>query len=301
MLTPPAFLKVLQGGSLRTFWPGRTVHDAKVTLTPTGGRITLVSVSKHSDVMIRICLIIAIVAGLAVAVVNFVQVKEVISSTRTSLVTTSNELVTTTGNLRKTTKELDTTKKELATTKDTLKTTEEARDTALADAERQKAAAAKLDEQLKKTTVERDTALADLSAWKASGITVDQLKTLIVDFNEAKKTIDGQKEENKILLTKNRKLQNQIDELIGVTDAVQLPEGLKAKVLVFDPKWEFVVLDVGENQGVLERGELLVNRNSKLVAKVRILRVDKDRSIANVVPGWKLGEIVEGDSAIPAF
>ena len=46
---------------------------------------------------------------------------------------------------------------------------------------------------------------------------------------------------------------------------------------------------------------MLVNRNSKLVAKVRILKVEKDRCIANVVPGWKLGEIVEGDAAIPAF
>lgn len=251
--------------------------------------------------MIRICLIIAIVAGLAVAVVNFVQVKEVISSTRGALITTSNTLETTTATLKKTTKDLDNTKKELATTKDTLKTTEEARDTALGDLEKQKQAAAKLAEDLKKTTVERDGALADLAAWKASGITVEQLKTLIVDFNDAKKTIEGQKEENKILVNRNRKLQNQIDELVGIETQVQLPEGLKAKVLVFDPKWEFVVLDVGENQGVLERGELLVNRNSKLVAKVRILRVDKDRCIANVVPGWKLGEIVEGDSAIPAF
>jgi len=252
--------------------------------------------------MIRICLIIAIVAGLAVAVVNFVQVKEVISSTRGALNTTSNELVTTTASLRKTTKDLAGKTAELTATQDKLKTTEEARDTALADAEKNSKRAADLDAKLKSTTIERDGALADLSAWKSSGITVDQLKKVIADLKEAQTTIEGQTAENKILMAKNRKLQNELDGFLPEGEKpVVLPEGLKAKVLVFDPKWDFVVLDVGENQGVLERGEMLVNRNSRLVAKVRILRVDKDRCIANVVPGWKLGEIVEGDAAIPAF
>lgn len=251
--------------------------------------------------MIRICLIIAIVAGLAVAVVNFVQVKEVISSTRGALITTSNTLETTKITLNKTSKELASTKKDLETTKETLKTTEEARDTALADAEKNLKRANETAEQLKNTTVQRDAALADLAAWKASGYTVDQLKTLIANYDDAKKTIEGQEEEKRLFMSEIRKLKNELAYYRDEDSKVPLPEGLKAKVLVFDPKWDFVVLDVGDNQGVLERGELLVNRNSKLVAKVRVLRVDKDRCIANVVPGWKLGEIVEGDAAIPAL
>jgi hypothetical protein len=81
---------------------------------------------------------------------------------------------------------------------------------------------------------------------------------------------------------------------------VYLPASLKGKVLVSDPKWNFVLLDVGEDKGVLERGELLVNRNGKLVAKVVVSRVQKDRCIANVLPGWELGEVMEGDLVIPA-
>jgi hypothetical protein len=60
------------------------------------------------------------------------------------------------------------------------------------------------------------------------------------------------------------------------------------------------VLSVGQDQGVLESGELLVNRNGKLVAKVVVRSVQKDRSIANVLPGWQLGEIIEWDMVIPA-
>jgi len=81
---------------------------------------------------------------------------------------------------------------------------------------------------------------------------------------------------------------------------VPLPPSLQGKVLVSDPKWQFVVLNVGEDQGVLPAGELLINRGGKLVAKVKISSVQKDRSVANVIPGWQLGEIFEGDLAIPA-
>jgi hypothetical protein len=81
---------------------------------------------------------------------------------------------------------------------------------------------------------------------------------------------------------------------------VHLPATLRGTILVADPKWDFVVLSIGEDQGVLEDGELLVNRNGRLVAKVKVRSVQKDRSIANVMPGWKLGDVVEGDLVIPA-
>jgi len=61
-----------------------------------------------------------------------------------------------------------------------------------------------------------------------------------------------------------------------------------------------VVLDVGEDQGVISDGELLVSRQGKLVAKVVVRSVQKDRCIANLVPGWKLGEVIEGDEVSPA-
>ena len=81
---------------------------------------------------------------------------------------------------------------------------------------------------------------------------------------------------------------------------VYLPRSLKCKVLVVDPKWHFVVLNVGEDQGVLESGELLINRHGRLIAKVRVVSVKKERCVADLMPGWQLGDVLEGDSAIPA-
>jgi len=51
---------------------------------------------------------------------------------------------------------------------------------------------------------------------------------------------------------------------------------------------------------VISEGEMLVSRSGKLVAKIIVRSVQKDRSIANLVPGWKLGEIIEGDEVSPA-
>jgi cell shape-determining protein MreC len=251
--------------------------------------------------LIRISLIVAVVAGLAVGVINFVQVKTVITTTRQERDDFHTRLDTETTEHGKTKRELSSTKDELASTRETLKSTEDARDRALADAESNRKRATDLADKLNKTTRERDDAQADLAAWAALGIPVEQVKTLIADLKAAQQAIEVAKEENKILTGKVRKLENELARYRDPEYRVALPQGLKAKVLVSDPKWDFVVLDAGENQGVLEFGELLVNRNGKLVAKVRILRVDKDRCIGNVVPGWKLGDVVEGDSAIPAF
>ena len=52
-------------------------------------------------------------------------------------------------------------------------------------------------------------------------------------------------------------------------------------------------------QGVVERGELLVNRDGKLVAKLRVTGVEPKRCIANVLPEWKQADVMEGDAVLP--
>ena len=39
--------------------------------------------------------------------------------------------------------------------------------------------------------------------------------------------------------------------------------------------------------------------HGKLVAKVRISSVQANRSIANVLPDWKFGDVMEGDTVFP--
>ena len=78
-----------------------------------------------------------------------------------------------------------------------------------------------------------------------------------------------------------------------------MPQEVRGKVLVVDPKWDFLVLDVGAKIGLVDRGVLLVSRQGELVAKIRVTSVQDNRSIANIMPGWKLKDVMEGDVVLP--
>lgn len=182
------------------------------------------------------------------------------------------------------TKELDTTKGNLETT--TAKLTE------------QQTRAAKLEADLNKTTQERNEAQSGLASWKALGIPVDQIKTIQADLRQTKTQVGALEEEKKILLFNNRKLTNELARYIEPSSIPDLPPGLKGKVVAVDPKWNFVVLDIGGSQGVLENAEMLVNRNGKLVAKVRITSVHPNSSVANILPAWAQADVMEGDQVI---
>ena len=43
---------------------------------------------------------------------------------------------------------------------------------------------------------------------------------------------------------------------------------------------------------------MLVARDGKLLAKVKIVNVMENKAIANVISGWKLDEILEGDTVL---
>ncbi len=116
----------------------------------------------------------------------------------------------------------------------------------------------------------------------------------------AQEAIAVANEEKLVLMRTVARLTNELARFTGAEYVVKLRADLRGKILVVDPKWDFVVLNIGQNQGVLEDGELLVSRDGKLVAKVIVRSIEKDRCIANLVPGWKLGEVIEGDEVSPA-
>lgn len=251
--------------------------------------------------LLRISLIIAIVAALAVGVLNFVLVKEKIETTerhraeeQAAKESALSELADTKGKLEKTTADLNQTKESLATA-------EADRDKFQAEATAEKRKAADLTAKLATTTAERDDAQAQLAAYKATGYEPAQILAFDKQFKDLRDTIDATTLENRTLVRKLNRVQNQLDELtVKEWRPPPLPAGLRGKVLVSDPKWDFVILDVGEDQGVFEKGEVLVSRNGKLVAKLSVRVVEKSRCIANVLPGWKIGDVMEGDQILPA-
>jgi myosin heavy subunit len=250
--------------------------------------------------LIRISLIIAIIAGLAAGTLNFLKVKEGITTLQTNLATQTDLKQKAERELAKTRSDLKATKEELATTKTALEGMTEERNTAVAEAEKRVKEAQALTEDVKKLTGEREVAQAEVARYRATGMTPEQIIAANKTIKDLTTTVQGLNGENKLLGQKINELENQLARYITPEKPVLLPAALRGKILVTDPKWNFVVLDIGKEQGVLEFGEMLVNRNGRLVGKIVVRTVEKDRSVANVVAGWEIGEVLEGDQVIPA-
>ena len=75
--------------------------------------------------------------------------------------------------------------------------------------------------------------------------------------------------------------------IIRVIDILFVVKEEDGKVTVVDPKWDFVVLDFGSGKGLPQKGVMLVSRNGELVAKVRVMSVQEERSVANVSLFWR--------------
>jgi len=191
------------------------------------------------------------------------------------------------------------TEEKLVATETELKDTQSKLEVETTRANTQEQLANKLQTDLNQTRARLTAAEQELGAWGALGLAVDQVKALIASEKNLRE-INEVLEAEKVVLTRvNRRLKDQLDTILGERDLdPPLPPGTKGTVLVVDPKWKFVVLDIGESHDIVPNGVLMVSREGKLVAKVRVMSVYSDRSIANVLPGWDFGEIVEGDQVL---
>ena len=128
--------------------------------------------------------------------------------------------------------------------------------------------------------------------------TQDQIKQKLNTYMDVNNQRAQFLAENGILLSQIEKQGVELARYTGASVKVALDPNLQGKVTAVDAQFDFVVLDIGGDQGAKEHGELLVSRGEKLIGKLRILDVKKDHSIANILPDWKQGEIQTGDLVI---
>lgn len=248
----------------------------------------------------KILLIVAIIAGLAAAVVNFTVVKGKIDSLTSDRNDQRDQKV-------KAKTELASTKKTLAKTQDQLTETNAqlsiaiiARQKAVDDLVKAETQLSDLNAKLAQVSQDRDNAKDQLEAYTSTGLNPKQVADLNKTLQQTQTALEVANQEKLVLTHTVARLNSKLDEILGTAPFVTEPASLKGKVMAVDPKWNFVVLNIGDDQGVLPDAEMLVSRDGKLVAKVIVRSVQKNHSIANIVPGWQLGDVIEGDQAIPA-
>ena len=249
----------------------------------------------------RICLFVAIIAGLAVGALNFIIVKDKVVTLQTTLQNTKDTLTQTQGELNTTKTTLAKTETDLKKTKQQLTDANTERDAAVAKADDADKRAQKAADDLATTQKTLTDTKDELARYTTSGLTPEQAFAASKTIKDLTASLNGTREENRMLGLKIRKQEAELNIYRNPDYHVPLPAELQGQVVVSDPKWDFVVINVGEDQGVIENGELLVSRHGKLIAKVIVRSVQKGRCIANVMPGWKNDEVMEGDSVIPAY
>ncbi len=248
--------------------------------------------------VLRISLVVAILAGLATLYFSHVNVAERITTLTGERDAALGAQRTAEEAQRKAEKERRLAKEELEKTNKALaeKTAAfEAVSTRLAEQEKR---ANQLSEDLTRVTGERNDAQTELAIWRQLGVTPEQVRGFNEALAKAIEERDSFQAESKVLARRNEELKVELSRYVGPEIDPTMPAGLTGKIVAVDPKYDFVVLNVGGNQGVVENGKLLVDRDGKLVAKLRVSKVLPDQSIANVLPNWRLADVMEGDKVL---
>lgn len=240
--------------------------------------------------MLRIALILALVASIASVAISFVVVQPKVKEVVDTLATRTTERDTAMADAAKSKKDAQAANEAAKKTNAELQQTRSDLETAQNDLTMQRTRADKLSTDLSKTTKDKNDAQEKLAQWQVLGVTPDQVVKLQHDLKSTQDARDALDLTAKTLAKQKNALESRLSRYEGDDKVIEMP-GLKGSVVAVDGKWDFVILDVGSNQGAKERGTLIVRRGDKLVGKVRLITVEENKSVANVLSEWKQGNV----------
>ncbi len=106
---------------------------------------------------------------------------------------------------------------------------------------------------------------------------IDELKRSRDELQVVKDGLETELKGSRAQLAKVQK--NEQDRQSGIAMV-----GLQGRVLAVDRNWNFVVLSVGDRNGVSNNATLIIQRGGSLVGKARITSVEPSQSIADIIP-----------------
>ena len=248
--------------------------------------------------LLRICLIVAILGGGAVAAVNFVMVQKDIIVLRDDRDTQKTAKQAAQDDAKDKKTKLDAATKQLTQTKATLTQTQNDLTAAKAKVQELDAKSTDLSARLKDAQDKRDALQADLAKFEQLHVTPDGVLQLRAELKKTQQEIAGVNEEKKLLNTKVNDLTARLRQIFDASENVQEPANLTGHVVAVDPKYGFVILDIGFEQNVVPNGTMMISHEGKFIGKVQIVSVTSNQSVANILPAWRQGEVMEHDEVL---
>ena len=249
--------------------------------------------------MLRLALIFGLLASIAGLVVSLVVTKPKVTELAENLTKTKGDLTASETARLKSDGEAKAAKLVAEKAAKDLSETKQELEKSQADEVTQHNRADRLANDLSKASKERNEAREELSRWDLTGIKPEQVSVLKSDIKKANEMIGVVESEKKLLSRKVDTLESRLHRYeADVEPPVEMP-GLRGKVLAVDAKWNFIVIDAGSDVAK-ENGVVLIRRDDKLVGKARIVRVEAQRSFANILPEWQQANysVAEGDSVL---
>lgn len=243
--------------------------------------------------MTKPLLIVCILLSLGAAVVGFLN--------RGKLVETTETLENRTRQLETTSKELTAAKSEIEDQKQQITTLSSEKDTLTADLGEARNDLAKTKDDLTAAEEKATTAQAEIDQLKADAEAKD---TRIAELEQEVGSPDGGtagggsdvaelearlhelEMVNQQMQDQNTGLSAQVTELRREREArqnMQMRQGLTGTILAVNQAWNFVVLSLGDRQGVVPNAEMIVQRNGQFLGKVRVTSVEPSTSIADIL------------------
>jgi len=187
--------------------------------------------------------------------------------------------------------------KNLKEAKDTLATTMAEKEqlsseiaTVKADAEKVKSQVTELTTQVSSKDSEIAKLTADVQAKEAQIQTLSSSQTTTASADGPSPEVQAQLQEKEALITKLQgdldSSRVQLEELRKKNAdrlALKMRNGLTGRILAVNQAWNFVVLNLGDRNGVVGNAEMLIKRGNQLIGKVRVTSVEPSTSIADIV------------------
>jgi hypothetical protein len=130
--------------------------------------------------------------------------------------------------------------------------------------------------------LQKQIADATVSSGEGTGA-VNGMKEQLED---ARKQLEAAEHEKSVLADKVRAAQDRLttmEEEKKQRESRNNKSGIHGKVLAVNQAYNFVVLGIGERQGVVRDAELLVMRNGAFIGKIRISSVEPTTSIGDII------------------
>jgi hypothetical protein len=244
-------------------------------------------------------LVVALIGAIAAAVFAFMIVRTKQEKTQ-ELEKATEQLIKQTADFKKASEDLTTAQGALKDTDEKLKETTTKAETLQTSFEAAQSKVVELEKNVKDSQDKIKAAEIKVAEVNdlLGGRTAEEVKKEAVEAQEKLTALQNERRIIDDQLAAAAAEVKRLNEYIKNSATGKMPSGINGKIMTINKAWNFVVLNVGENQGVVPSGVLIVYRGQKFIGKVKVVSTEANTAVADILPETVQAAFVVGDEVI---